>query len=100
VNAHAGALRAIHEQFREIEDYRHFIVHGMMLGFADPNERVDFRLYSHIDGEAHWGNLTFTIDEFALLTERMQPLSSEFTKIVADLSRALNFESEVPDWLE
>ena len=90
ISADAVTLRAMHDEFVKLDAIRNFIVHGIMVGRDEDGKQIlAFRLYSHIDGDPHQGVLDLSLDDLKNINSQIQPISTEFARMVARLSRML-----------
>lgn len=99
---HDGPIRDYHAElqtalgtFCTFEDRRHFLVHGIMNIPPDAKDRttLGFRLYDNRRSEGltkavvHFGRLDMTLSQLREFVNSLQPISTEFTRLVARVCR-------------
>lgn len=98
ISPFAAELRLMIDQFTQIEGNRHFLAHGIMATkpSGEGGRILAFRLYTHIGGAAHAGQLDMPLDGLELLADRLSPIAADFCALVARIGR----ESLFPTWRE
>lgn len=73
------------DEFEKFEEYRHFMAHAMMV----PRSKSDitFKMYDHREGEYGEGTLKVSLDDMKHTANRIQPISSDFSALVAKICR-------------
>ena len=75
-------------EFRRFEDYRHFMVHGLMVPSRNGTS-IELRMFKHIVGEFVVGDLTLLPEHLESLAEAIQLLSSGFTEFVSKVCHCI-----------
>ena len=97
ISAYSRQLQAAFQDFDSFEPRRHFLVHGLMAIPPDAKDRttIGFSMYDHrpviVAGErksvVHAGRLEMTPVEFEAFVSGLQPISTDFTRLVAQICR-------------
>lgn len=97
IKAYAADMGATFEGFRNFETNRHFLAHAMMTIPRDADDRtmLGFSMYDHRpireDGElksvVHAGRLEMNLDALDQFAASLQPISTNFTALVARICR-------------
>jgi hypothetical protein len=86
--AYATELRDHVTYFKEIEEDRHFIAHGIMVVRVLEDEPTClFRMYLHIDGAVNAGVWNLPLRQLKELAEEIQPHSTAFTALVSKIGK-------------
>jgi len=101
IKAYGPELRAKFNDFDTFETKRHFLVHAMMAIPRDATDRTTlaFAMYDHrpISGsdrrksEVHAGTLEMNLETLDEFVASLQPISTDFTALVARICRGLLF---------
>lgn len=77
--------------FVELEEARHFLAHGLMATkLNDEGQRIiAFRLYNHIGGVVHAGEIDMPIDKLDDLAGKLHPTSADFSALVYKIGERL-----------
>lgn len=80
-------LQSMAAVFKQFEERRHFLVHGLMATKVDEHgERlIAFRLYNHIRKVVHFGELNMSIDELESLAASLTQNTLEFTTLASSI---------------
>ena len=84
----AAELRKEVDYLNSIELYRNILAHGIMVvQIVDGKPLCRFRLYQHKDGDAYQAAWDLTMPQLEALAEDVQPHSTAFTKLVAEITK-------------
>jgi hypothetical protein len=100
ISAYKDELVATLGKFNEFAERRHFLVHGIMEIPKDAADRttLGFRMYDHkketnADGRnssaVHNGHMDATLEQLQLLADSLQPISTNFSKLVSRICREI-----------
>lgn len=96
VKGFADKLRFLMSLFVQLEEDRHFLVHGLMATKLNNQGKriIAFRLYDHRGGVVHAGELNMPIEKLDDLAGLLHPASSDFSALVSKIGRQALF----PQW--
>lgn len=97
LQAYKAELKSNFDEFHSFEQVRHFLVHAIMTIPGDALDRttLGFSMYDHrpmvVDDErksvVHIGRLEMTLSALEEFVARLQPISTNFTGLVARICR-------------
>ncbi|MFW7270026.1 hypothetical protein ACMAUO_19090 [Gluconacetobacter sp. Hr-1-5] len=97
VEGYNSNLKEMYDAFASLNEYRKFIVHGIMIGRNLSGKPVCFfSFYTHVNGVPHASSLELSISEFDNIIERAHILSLKASKVVPDIVTVLMNDSDYP----
>lgn len=96
VKPFADELRSMVGLFVQLEEDRHFLVHGLMATKLNDQGKliIGFRLYDYKGGVVHAGGLDMPIEKLEELAGLLHPTASKFSALVSKIGRDALF----PQW--
>jgi hypothetical protein len=87
IASYRADLQSRLDDFKQYEEHRNFMVHAIMV--PRNSEDIGFKMYDHREGVYSVGELQFEMNHLKSIATLLNPLSVEFTKLVAKMCREI-----------